>query len=91
MVKINVADLLDILSNTDVNLAIETKVDKLVGKLSKQVDELNATISALRIELTVKDATIVKVQEDNQQMKSAIASLTRVAMRIFCNMANDTI
>lgn len=88
MVKINANDLLDLLSNIDiktklseifiesVNSAVESKFDKLIGKMSKQVDDLNATITALRIEMSAKDASIIKVEQENQQLRSSLASLS---------------
>ena len=63
-------------SDHSVNNAIDSKINKLNENVTKKLDELRATISALHTELTVQDATITRVQQENQQLKGLMANLS---------------
>ena len=55
MVKINVSNFLDLLSNKN----IKTKFAEIVASsISTKLDDLQATIDSLRLELAAKDAEI---------------------------------
>jgi hypothetical protein len=79
MVKINLNDFLDILSNGDVKTKLEeiftVSLNKSAQTVMDKIDGLNATIIALKVELTAKDAIIEKVQRENQQLQKSVKDL----------------
>jgi hypothetical protein len=95
MVRINVNDFVEILTNPEVKLrlneifteSIQAAVQKcidnvkndfqqLTSSISAKVDELNTTVSTLRLQLESKDAVISSLQHESSSLRAEIAKIS---------------
>ena len=73
MVKLNVNHLLDLLSNK----TVKTKFAEIVASsISTKLDDLQAAIDSLRLELAAKDAVITRIEWDNQRLTKLVNDLS---------------
>ena len=77
MVKINVNNFLNLLTNPDIknkfgemfNKGITKLIDKSNEALNKKIEDLTATIGMLRLELHDKDDSITQLKTENNTLK----------------------
>jgi cell division protein FtsB len=81
MVRFNVNDFIELLSNHDVKNKLSEMFAESINaiidtKLMQKIDELSATVTMLRTELISKNATIENIQRENQNLRTVVEKLS---------------
>ena len=50
-------------------------VERLVNNLTAKIDELNASVANLRMQIQIKDAAIANILHENTQLKAVITNM----------------
>ena len=73
MVKLYVNDFLDLLSNKNVKTKF---ADMVANSISTKLNDLQATIDSLHLELAAKDAVITRIEPNNQRLTKLVNDLS---------------